>query len=74
MGANTRNRYGITRRFGVCYMLADDPKYRALLEAYQVTKLDAQKGRAEHSAHVANIKALHEFLAVAEKRHDIRHR
>lgn len=37
MGANTRNRYGITRRFGICYMLADDPQYRALLEAYQVT-------------------------------------
>lgn len=74
MGANTRNRYGITRRFGVCYTLADDPQYRALLEAYQVTKLDAQKGRAGHEAHTTSIKALHNYLASAEKRHDIRHR
>lgn len=73
MGANTGNRYGITRRFGVCYMLADDIQYRTLLEAYQVTKLDAQKGRAQHDAHTANIKALHDFLAIAEKIHDIRH-
>lgn len=73
MGANTRNRYGITRRFGVCYLLADDPYYRALLDSYQVSKLDAQKGRAGHAAHVANIIALHSYLAVCEKRHDIRH-
>lgn len=73
MGANIRNRYGITRRFGVCYMLADDPQYRSLLEAYQITKLDAQKGRAEHEAHTANIEALHDYLVTAEQRHDIRH-
>lgn len=73
MGANTGNRYGITRRFGVCYILADDPQYRILLEAYQVTKLDSQKGKSEHEAHILNIKALHDFLAIAENIHDIRH-
>lgn len=63
MGANTRNRYGISRRFSVCYMLADDAIYRELIDRYQVSKLTAQKGKQEHLEHVSNIQALRDYIS-----------
>lgn len=63
MGANTRNRYGISRRFSVCYMLADDAIYRELIDNYQVSKLTAQDGAEEHLKHVANIQALRDYIS-----------
>lgn len=63
MGANTRNRYGISRRFSVCYMLADDAIYRELIDNYQVSKLTAQNSAEEHLKHVANIQALQDYIS-----------
>lgn len=63
MGANTRNRYGISRRFSVCYMLADDAIYRELIDNYQVSKLTAQNSAEEHLKHVANIQALRDYIS-----------
>lgn len=63
MGANTGNRYGISRRFSVCYMLADDAIYRELIDNYQVSKLTAQNGAQEHLEHVRNIQALRDYIS-----------
>lgn len=63
MGANTRNKYGISRRFSVCYMLADDAIYRELIDCYQVSKLTAQNGAQEHLEHVQNIQALRDYIS-----------
>lgn len=63
MGANTRNKYGISRRFSVCYMLADDAIYRELIDNYQVSKLTAQNSAEEHLKHVANIQALRDYIS-----------
>lgn len=63
MGANTRNRYGISRRFSVCYQLAEDAIYRELIDNYQVSKLTAQNGLQEHLEHVRNIQALRDYIS-----------
>ena len=63
MGANTRNKYGISRRFSVCYMLADDAIYRELIDNYQVSKLTAQNSAEEHLKHVANIQELRDYIS-----------
>ena len=69
MGANTGNKYGISRRFSVCYMLADDAIYRELIDNYQVSKLTAQNGKEEHLKHVANIQALRDYIAKQPIKH-----
>lgn len=63
MGANTRNRYGVSRRFSICYQMAQDAIYRDLVDNYQVSKLTAQDGAQEHLKHVANIQALRDYIA-----------
>ena len=74
MGANTRNRYGISRRFAICYQMHQDAIYRELVDNYQVSKITAQNGKEEHLKHVANIKALHSYLAECETSYNIKHR
>lgn len=63
MGANTRNRYGISRRFAICYQMHQDAIYRELIDNYQVSKITAQNGKEEHLKHVANIQALHDYIS-----------
>lgn len=63
MGANTRNKYGISRRFSICYVMHQDAIYRELIDNYQVSKLTAQNGKEEHLRHVANIKALRDYIS-----------
>lgn len=70
MGANTRNHYGISRRFSVCYMLADDTIYRELIDNYQVSKITAQSGKEEHLRHIANIQALRDYISKQPIKHN----
>lgn len=63
MGANTRNRYGISRRFAICYQMSQDAIYRELIDNYQVSKLTAQNGLQEHLEHVRNIQALRDYIS-----------
>lgn len=63
MGANTRNRYGISRRFAICYQMHQDAIYRELIDNYQVSKITAQNGKEEHLKHVANIQALRDYIS-----------
>lgn len=73
MGANTRNRYGISRRFSVCYRMEQDAHYLDLLCCYMLTKETAQNGKQEHLEHMQSIQALHDYLAKAEIKHQIQH-
>lgn len=61
MGANRRNKFGVSRRFAVRYDRADDPEYMALVEQYQITKQNSQSGKAGHAAHKESIRALHYY-------------
>lgn len=70
MGANTRNRYGISRRFSVCYQLAYDAIYHELIDNYQVSKITAQNGKEEHLKHVANIQALRDYISKQPIKHN----
>ncbi len=71
MGANRRNKFWWSRRFSVSYRLEFDDIYFALLAEYNLSKLHCQKGKPEHLAHVANIKALKQYLNKVQK--DFKH-
>lgn len=62
MGGNTRNHYGKSRRFAVCYQLAQEPIYRALLDTYYHTLKSCQNGAQEHLEHMQSIAAIHDWL------------
>lgn len=61
MGANRRNKFGVSRRFAVRYDRAGDLEYRALVERYHITKQLSQAGKAGHDDHQESVRALHYY-------------
>ena len=61
MGANRRNKFGVSRRFAVRYDRESDPVYRDLVEQYQTTKQYSQSGKASHDDHKESVRALHHY-------------
>ncbi|ENY6785830.1 hypothetical protein ACF1CY_003319 [Providencia rettgeri] len=61
MGANRRNKFGVSRRFAVRYDRANDPEYMVLVERYQTTKRYSQSGKAGDDDHKESVRALHHY-------------
>lgn len=61
MGANRRNKFGVSRRFAVRYDRASDLEYWALVERYQIAKQHSQSGKSGHDEHQESVRALHYY-------------
>lgn len=61
MGANRRNKFGVSRRFAVRYDRVNDPEYMALVERYRITKQNSQSDKAGDDDHKESVRALHYY-------------